>query len=312
MKNSLEKISIVIPVYSSQSILDELVSRLVTVLSGTGWDYEIILVDDCSPDASWAALTELKSKHSKELKIARLLKNRGQHNAILCGFSLATGQVVITMDDDLQNPPEEIPLLVEPIIKGYDLVIGAYDSKKHSRLKNACGQLIDSLLRLIFRLPGDFQLTNFRAIRKVVIDNVCKMDGAYPYITAMLLSQTSNYKNVSVRHDERLVGKSTYTIWRSIRLAANLILGYSTLPIWLALGLCCFTFLLSLMPLLSLALQGRLFASTMSGWLFPVSILLFSNALMLLCLCIFGCYLMRIYQQVTKIRVNFTLQEWHD
>src|SRR5262245_6227229 len=121
------KISVVIPVYNSATSLHILVAGLVTVLEQMEREFEIIFVDDCSPDNSWEVLKKMKEEHGELLKIAKLSTNRGQHNAIVCGFSIVSGDIVITMDDDLQNPPEEIPKLVEAIDRGYDLAIGSYD-----------------------------------------------------------------------------------------------------------------------------------------------------------------------------------------
>jgi len=169
------KISVVIPVFKSERSLPVLVPRLIAALKEMRRDFEIILVDDCSPDLTWQRLKQLRGEHGSALRLAKLLKNSGQHNAILCGLSLVTGEVVVTMDDDLQNPPEEVPKLVEAIDRGFDLAVGAYDSKKHSGPRNAGGRFIDWLQRRIFGLPRDFQLTSFRAFRRVVADNVCQM-----------------------------------------------------------------------------------------------------------------------------------------
>src|SRR5215469_15072045 len=173
-----------------------------------------------------------------QLKIIRLLRNSGQHNALLCGLSLAKGSIMITMDDDLQNPPEEVPKLIAAIQKGYDLAIGAYDSKQHSAARNVGGKLIDGLQRRIFHLPSDFQLTSFRAVRKVVVDNVLSMGGAFPYMTSMLLSHTSRCVNVPVHHERRRFGTSNYDVKSSFLLACNLLLSYSLYPLYLVATLC--------------------------------------------------------------------------
>lgn len=192
------KISVVIPVYRSEDSLTVLVPELVEQLESFDREFEVVLVDDCSPDGSWDVLKELKHTYPDRLKIAKLLKNSGQHNAILCGFSLVSGEIVVTMDDDLQNPPSEVKKLVDSIDRGFDLAIAAYDSKKHSGVRNAAGGFIDALQRRMFGLPRDFQLTSFRAMRRIISDNVVKMGGVFPYITSMLLSHTTKYVNVEV------------------------------------------------------------------------------------------------------------------
>ena len=238
--------SIVILVYNSEATLPRLVTCLREVLDRLDATYEIVLVDDGSRDQSWSVLEQLKAAHGAHLRIARLLVNSGQHNATLCGLNLSHGEIVVTMDDDLQNPPEEIPKLVDAIQRGFDLAIGAYDSKKHSVFRNWGGQIVDMALRRIFKLPTGFQLTSFRAARRPVIDGACHMGGVFPYITAMLFANASSYTNVPVRHEPRGHGRSNYNLRRSLKLVANLFFSYSSYPVWLMVVLMVGAFLVSL------------------------------------------------------------------
>ena len=300
-------ISVVIPAYKSRESLTPLVERLEAVLNRSGHDFEIIVVDDSSPDDTWKVSRWLKETHAR-LKIVRLLRNSGQHNALLCGFSLARGTIVVTMDDDLQNPPEEVPKLVAAIQEGYDLAIGAYDSKKHGAGRNLGGNLIDDVQRRIFKLPSDFQLTSFRAMRKVVADNVLAMSGAFPYLTSMLLSHTSRYVNVPVHHEPRRFGRSNYNLKRSVLLAFNLLLSYSPYPLYVVAALCFAAFGFSI-GLSSWALWRSLAGSTLPGWASTVLAISFFNGLILLALVIHGLYLSRMNQQMTRSRVGFTIGE---
>lgn len=306
------QISVVVPVYNSADSLETLVNRLLPALEQLGRSFEIIFVEDCGPDRSWEILKQLKARYPRQLRITRLLRNSGQHNAILCGFSLCRGEVVITMDDDLQNPPEEIPKLVEAIDSGYDLAIGAYDSKKHSVVRNKSGDLIDSVNRQIFGLPPDFCLTSFRAIRLPVVKNACQMGGVFPYVTSMLLSHTSKYVNVPVRHDPRLTGHSNYNLKRSLLLASNLIFSYSTLPITVVGWLCALAFLFSISFGIMVMVGVMIHGSRVPGWASTMVIVSCFNALILLCLFIFGLYLSRLNQQVSRTRVSFTISELHE
>jgi glycosyltransferase involved in cell wall biosynthesis len=306
------QISVVIPVYNSAGSLEKLVERLLAALGGLGRSFEIVFVEDCGPDQSWEVLKQLKARHPKHLRITRLLRNSGQHNAILCGFSLCRGEFVITMDDDLQNPPEEIPKLIAAIESGYDLAIGAYDSKKHSAVRNKSGDLIDSVNRQIFGLPPDFCLTSFRAIRSAVVKNACQMGGVFPYVTSMLLSHTSKYVNVPVRHDPRLVGKSNYDFKRSLLLASNLIFSYSTLPITAVGWLCALAFLFSISFGTMVLIGALVHGSGVPGWASTMVTVSFFNALILLCMFIFGLYISRLNQQISRTRVSFTISELHE
>ncbi len=304
--------SIVIPVFNSQDTLPELLERLSLALNDMKQSAEVICVDDGSSDASWDILLDLKREYPKLLKIAKLQKNCGQHNAILCGFSLALGEVVVTMDDDLQNPPEEIHKLIDAIDKGFDLAIGSYELKQHGSLRNVSGGLIDRVIRSIFSLPNDFQLTSFRAVRRHVILNVCEMGGVYPYVTTMLLSHTSRFTNVPVRHDARKRGVSNYDFRASAQLAGNLILSYSTLPVTLV-GLACFgafafATIFGAWVMLRAVIQG----SSVEGWASTIVILSFFNSLILLCLFVFSVYLSRMNLQLSRSKTSFTITELHD
>lgn len=305
-------LSVVIPVYRAAESLDELVARLSATLGKDARASEVIFIDDGSPDNSWGVLVGLKKRYPSLLRIARLQKNSGQHNAILCGFSLAEGDVVVTMDDDLQNPPEEIPKLVAEIENGFDLVIGSYFTKQHSAVRNASGGLVDRVIRAIFKLPNDFQLTSFRAARRHVVLNVREMGGVYPYVTTMLLAHTARYANVEVRHEPRKHGASNYNLGRSARLAANLLLSYSSLPVMFVGFVCLGAFAFSLLFGLGVMVRALMQGSSVEGWASTMVVLSFFNALVLMCLFIFSLYLSRMNQQITRSRTIFTIAELHD
>ncbi len=309
MSNGL--ISIVVPCYCSEKSLPNLAERTMRVARELGRDFEIIFVDDRSPDGTWETLKSLKVKHGRQIKIIRLLKNAGQHNALLCGLQLANGEVAITMDDDLQNPPEEIPKFLAAIESGFDLAIGAYEQKQHSTARNAGGGLVDQVLRRAFKLPSDFQLTSFRAARREVVQNACRMGGVFPYVTAMLLSHAGNQVNVVVRHEPRKFGASNYNFRRSFSLAANLLLNYTSYPLYFVGALCGFAFLLTIGFGAWVLVRTFLNGSTVPGWASTVIIVSFLNALTLLSLAIFGIYLSRLNLQITQSKPRFTISEQH-
>lgn len=306
------KISVVIPVYRSEDSLTVLVPELVEQLESFDREFEVVLVDDCSPDGSWDVLKELKHTYPDRLKIAKLLKNSGQHNAILCGFSLVSGEIVVTMDDDLQNPPSEVKKLVDSIDRGFDLAIAAYDSKKHSGVRNAAGGFIDALQRRMFGLPRDFQLTSFRAMRRIISDNVVKMGGVFPYITSMLLSHTTKYVNVEVAHEPRRFGSSGYNIKRSLLLAANLAFSYSAYPVYLVAAAGVAALLFAVFLALTVAYRALVMGVVVPGWASLVVVISFFNAIILFCLLIFSLYLSRFNQQLTGARVGYTVGEIHE
>ena len=305
-------VSVVIPVYRGEESIEILTSRLHDSLTSKGLTFEIILVDDCSPDSCWLLMKAMKERHSDHLRIVRLLRNCGQHNATLCGLSLARGAVVVTMDDDLQNPPEEVPKLIEAVQSGYDLAIAAYDSKKHSGVRNFSGRMIDSLLRRIFGLPPNFQLTSFRAIRQSVVSNVCQMGGAFPYMTAMLFANASRYVNVPVRHEPRKFGKSNYNLKRSFRLAANLVLNYSSYPLRFIAMACLAALVFAVGYGMFVFIRALTQGTPVSGWASLIVMMSFFNGLLLLCIAILALYISRINQQVTRTRLTYMIGEIHE
>lgn len=305
-------ISIVIPVYRSERALPELVERLATTLDATGRSYEVIFVDDRSPDGSWRVLTELKANGRPWMKLVRLLKNSGQHNALICGLSRATGEVVVTMDDDLQHPPEELPKLIAPIDDGADLVIAAFDNQYRQGFGAIGGRLVDSALRRIFGLPPDFKLTSWRAMRKAVAVQAGQMTGAYPYVTAMVLSHATNLRNVPVAHAPRAHGVSNYTFWKSVRLTFNLIINYTMYPLYVMAALCA----LSLVAFAAISIW-TLRASLLSpdpvpGWASTLLTLIASNAVITTALLVLFMYVARMSHQLARTRVNHAIDQVND
>lgn len=306
------KISVVIPVYRSEKTLPILLPRLMNVLEGLRRPYEIILVDDASPDQSWQVLKSFKKAHPEVIRIYHALVNAGQHNALICGFSRVTGDIVVTMDDDLQNPPEEVPKLLAAVERGYDLAIGAYENERQSAFRRRSGDLIDAVQRRIFHLPKTFQLTSFRAVRRPVIDLVNQMGGVFPYVTCMLLSNVSNYVNVPVRHEPRTIGHSNYTLQRSLALAGNLIFSYSSYPLWLVVFLCLASFLASFGYGSYILATTLLSGSSIPGWASLIVSFMFMNSLMLLVMLIALIYISRLYQQTTRTRITYAIEDLDD
>lgn len=306
------KISVAIPVYKSTKTLQPLVSRLIVAIEEMGHSAEIVCVDDHSPDESWKVLTELKAVHP-QLKIARLAKNSGQHNAVLCALTLVTGDIVVTMDDDLQHPPEEVPKLVRAVQEGPELVIGAYEgSKKHSKVRNAGGGLVDSTLRRIFHLERSVELTSFRAMSRSLVDRVKNTYTAYPYITAMLLSHSGSFANVTVRHEPRKEGRSNYTIGKSLKLAMNLILTYSSYPAILISTLCACVFVALVVYSGYVLYSAIVVGSSVQGWASTILAVTFLNGLVLLGLALLSFYISRMYLQITGLRSAFSIERIHE
>lgn len=223
-------ISIVIPVYNGAESLEELYDRIKEVMGKKGLDFEIIMVDDFSRDESYKMMCRLREK-DKRVKLIRLAFNSGQHNATLCGMRYCSGDYVITMDDDLQHPPEEIVKLIDKIEEGYDIVFGIAEDKKHSFYRNLGNRLIDKSLNVIYDKPPDLKVSSFRIIRKGLAELLSNCKRKEIYLAGLIFENTSNTACIKVKHDARKYGRSNYSIKKAARLALNLVFNHSDLPL---------------------------------------------------------------------------------
>ena len=296
-ENSI-KYSVVIPVYNSAAVVGETIDRTVAFFEKRGWDYELILVNDRSRDQSWEVLRE-KALANGHIMAINLLQNYGQHTAVLCGFQRSSGDYVITLDDDLQNPPEEIIHLVEKANEGYDLVFGRFREKKHALYRRLGSILIRMINRRIFHAPTDLVLTNFRIIKRDVVDRICSYRTSYPYITGLSLMFCANPANVWVEHHARPAGKSNYNLFKIFELVMRILFNYSTYPLRLVsvAGL----IISGLSFLLGLYFLGKaIFVGTsVPGWATTVVLISFFNGITLLIVSMLGEYVMRLLNQVS-------------
>jgi glycosyltransferase involved in cell wall biosynthesis len=232
------EISVVIPVYNSDKTLNELYQRLRMVLdTQLKRTFEVIFVDDSSVDNSWVILKELQQTDDR-VKIVRLIRNFGQHNATICGFGNCSGQYIVTMDDDLQHPPEELCKLLSKAEAGYDVVFGVYVDKKHGLYRNLATEFINYLQSRILGKPKQLRFTSFRLLRHGVVENiVANAKSGYCYIAAYILKYVARDKiaNIQVAHHPRTMGRSNYTTVKMVSLASNLLINYSAIPLRLTI-----------------------------------------------------------------------------
>ncbi|WP_291316512.1 glycosyltransferase family 2 protein [Desulfuromonas sp.] len=301
------KFSVVIPVYNSEKSLEELYARLRSVFKGMGNDFEVIFVNDCSHDRSYEILEKIY-RENINIKIVDFFKNYGQQNALLCGFGYCEGDYVVTIDDDLQNPPEEIPKLYEKLAEGYDAVFGCYRDKKDKSYKNFGSYLIRKINHNVFNIKDDLKFSSFRVIRKEVVDQIKNTRTIYPYISGMLMSVTSKVANVYIQHEKRKYGESNYTLGKLISLSYNLIINYSSLPLKaisvLGLAVSCLSFLVGMIFVVKKLLLGQ----APAGWTSLIVLMSLFNSIILVILFVFGEYLSRILKEVSGHK-QFTVKE---
>jgi len=223
-------VSIVIPVYRGARTIGPLVERLLTVLGGRR-SLEIVLVDDASPDDSERACLDLVRRHPDVVVYASLARNFGEHNAVMAGLRLARGALVVTMDDDLQNPPEEVERLIAEAEGGYDAVYAQLTVKQHHWARNLGSRFNDAVATRLLKKPPGLYLSTFRCLSRLVVDEVVRYEGPYPYVDGLVLRATSRIGTVPVRHDPRPHGTSGYTLGKLVELWLAMSTSFSILPL---------------------------------------------------------------------------------
>jgi len=291
--------SVVIPVFKSAESLTELYDRLTRVLKEISPRYEIIFVDDASPDDAWKIMQQLRSKDN-HVKIIQHTRNFGQHKAILCGFSYAKGDFVITMDDDLQHPPEEIPRLIEAIRNNeeIDAVFASYESKQHSWFRNLGANVINAITSFVFIKNKDLKLTSFRIIRRPIVKELENVHYHNPRVGQLLLRITHRITNVQVKHHPRKIGQSSYSLNRLVSDSLDNILSNSSLPLQIVSYIGFGSSLLSVVLSLYYFYKYLFIGITVPGWTTIILLLLFFFGILFFSLGIVGEYLIRILREV--------------
>jgi undecaprenyl-phosphate 4-deoxy-4-formamido-L-arabinose transferase len=226
-------VSIVVPVYDSQTTLIELTTRLQKVLSLCSKAFEIIFVNDGSHDESWHIICSLVKKHNF-IRAINLMRNYGQHNALLAGVHQAQYEVIVTLDDDLQHPPEEIPKLLRKLNEGYDIVYGKPDKRMHNGWRNASSKMLKMILSIVLGAKMAHHSSSFRVFQSVLLEGLINFKDAQLSIDVLLSWSAARVTHVLVNHHPRAMGKSGYNLRKLILLAFNILTGYSTLPLRIA------------------------------------------------------------------------------
>ncbi len=290
--------SLVVPVFNSAEIVGTTVDRIVQTFEDAGLDYEVILVNDGSRDGSWEVIAERARTHPRVVALD-MLRNYGQHNANLAGFREATGDYVITLDDDLQNPPDQALVLIDEAMTGRDVVFGQFERKQAAGYRRLGSDVIGMMNRRIFGQPNDLAVSNFRILRRDVVDRICESRTAHPYITGQALLYSSNRSNVTVRHEPRAVGKSQYSLTRILRLVFTILFSYSSFPLRITalagFAVAAIAFLIGLIYLL----RGAFFGSSVEGWTSLVVLLAVFNGFIIGMLSMLGEYVVRTLNAVS-------------
>ena len=285
-------ISIVVPVYGGSAALPELCSRLHATMRTAGLDYEVILVDDRGQTEAWSVISTVAARHP-QVRGLRLGRNFGQHAATICGISYARGKWIVTMDDDLEHPPESVPALLAAGDDDHPLVYGVFEKRTHAAYRNLSSKLMRRMLKRAFPdLNEDY--SSFRAIHAPLARQLDRFGLNRPYIDGMLSWLTSSTCSVGVPHEQRQHGESTYTIRKLLSHAANIFVTFSYLPLRIATFGGAALASLSFLYLLYVV-YGRLSGSiTNPGYASLMSVVLFACGIQLLILGVVGEYVGRL------------------
>ncbi|HXA01223.1 MAG TPA: glycosyltransferase family 2 protein [Cytophagaceae bacterium] len=287
------KISVVIPVYNAAATIGSLVEDVQKSLPG--YDAEIILVNDCSSDQSEKICEELATKHPF-IRFVSLRKNSGEHNAVLCGLNYITGDYVVIIDDDYQNPPSEIVKLINKIREGnYDVVYSKYSNKKHSIHRNLGSRINDRIATILLNKPRDLYLSSFKVMHQDIAKEITKYKGPHPYIDGLILRVTDNIGTAEVEHHKRKEGVSNYTFNKLFSLYLNMFLNFSVKPLRVFTLIGTLIFILGIVLAISVVLEKYLYGGTPPGWTFTIVIILTISGFQVMFLGILGEYLGKLF-----------------
>ncbi|MFT6982581.1 MAG: undecaprenyl-phosphate 4-deoxy-4-formamido-L-arabinose transferase [Crocinitomicaceae bacterium] len=290
-------ISIVIPVYNSSASLQELQKRISAAMEVVGKSYELILVDDGSRDGSWKELKKVKEVGGNTVTAVRLEKNVGQHNAILCGFGLSRGNVIITMDDDLQHPPEEIAKLLSQYEESQpDVVYGIYKVKEHGRMRSAGSFIVQKSSKYFADYKGGVG-SSFRLFNREIVDKIKGHPQSFVFIDEIIHWYTGDIDTVEVEHHPRKEGKSSYTLFKLTRLYFNILINYTAWPLKFMIYGGMLASLFSFFIGVFYIVKKVFYNVDVEGFTALIVAITFSSSLILMSLGIIGQYLYKIYQQ---------------
>ena len=287
-------ISVVVPVFNGAATVGTLVDRLHAVLATCASAHEIVLVEDGSADTSWDVVEEIARKDPRVAAL-RLSRNYGQHNALLAGLRAARYEVTVTVDDDLQNPPEEIPKLLALLEQGHDVVYGTPAQERHELWRTMASRITKMALQSAMGSETARKVSAFRAFRTQVRDAFADYQGPFVSIDVLLTWGTTRFAAVTVTHDERAAGASNYTFRKLVTHAVNMMTGFSIRPLQVA-SLVGFSFALFGMLVLAYVLvRVALAGGSVPGFPFLASIIAIFSGAQLFALGIIGEYLARMH-----------------
>lgn len=298
----MEKLSVVIPVYNSEKTIAAIVNRVEAAIRNLkdSYDYEIICVNDGSRDNS-ANLCRDLSKENSKVKFINLAKNFGQLRALMAGFGVVSGDYIICLDDDGQNPPEEIHKLIDCLKKNdYDVVFSAYEEKQHSKFRNLGSTLSYAMANALIEKPKDIKVSSFFISKKFIIKEIIKYENPYPYLTGLFFRVTKNVGTVLVDHKEREFGSSGYSLKKLVSLLLDGFTNFSIKPLRVSSVLGMTLSMISLFWMLVLIIRKLISPNVSLGWTSIMVTVIFFGGIQLMSVGLLGEYIGRIYLCINK------------
>lgn len=310
------KISFVIPCYRSENTLETVVNEIKNKMASMQQhEYEIILINDCSPDATFAVIQKLCGENHNIIGLDNA-KNFGQHAALMAGFHFVSGDTVVCLDDDGQTPANEVDKLLEKIEDGYDVVYAAYENKKHSTFRNIGSGINRKMTEILLGKPKELYISSYFAAKRFVIDEMLKYQNAYPYVIGLVLRTTKNICNVKVEHRDRMAGMSGYSFKKLIALWVNGFTSFSVMPLRVASYGGVFVAIMGFLYALYIIISKIVNPDRIIGWSSTIAIMLILGGFVLIVLGMIGEYIGRIYiclnnapQYVLRSIVNYDKAE---
>lgn len=312
----MKKISFVIPCYCSEHSIHNVVKEVIKTVTNDGrYDYEIICINDYSPDGTFNVLKALAMNNTR-IKILDLSRNFGQHSALMAGFNYVTGDIIVCLDDDGQNPPKEMFKLIDKLEEGYDLVSAKYRNKKHSLIRKIGTKISFAMSSYLVGKPKNIDLNSFYVFRRYVLDEIIKYKNPYPFVHGLILRVTRNMANVEIEHKERKEGQSGYNIKKLFSLWMNGFTAFSEKPLRIAsvTGVIC-AFLGFAFGII-IIIRKLLNPSIMMGYSSMMAVILFLCGMIMLFLGLLGEYIGRIYISINdapqfSIKESININEPH-
>ncbi len=289
------KISFVIPCYRSEKTLPDVIDEIKSTMAEIGHEFEIILVNDSSPDNTFEVIKKLASENDNILGID-LAKNFGQHCALMAGMRHSSGDVVVCLDDDGQTPANEVGKLLGKLDEGFDVCYASYGKKQHSGFRNFGSKVNELMTRIMLGKPKELKVSSYFAAKRFVVDDMLRYDQSYAYVIGLVLRATKNVANVEVNHRARSVGESGYTLAKLFSLWFNGFTAFSIKPLRIATAIGCFCacsgFLYGIYTIIKKII---LMDAVEAGFSALMSVIVFLGGMVMLMLGLIGEYIGRIY-----------------